>query len=69
VAPPRAFEPSLRIGVRAVLSQKGVRRAPPRELILDGLKHRLLAPEVVEQFVAAAHLEDPAPGYESARSR
>jgi hypothetical protein len=51
-----------------VLSQKGVRRAPLEELILDGLKHQLLAPEVVEQFVAAAHLEDPAPGYKSARS-
>ena len=47
VAPPRAFGPTLRIGVRAVLSQKGVRRAPLEELILDGLKHRLLASEVV----------------------
>jgi site-specific DNA recombinase len=38
-------------------NRKGIRRAPLEALILDGLKHRLLAPELVEEFVAAYHEE------------
>jgi site-specific DNA recombinase len=35
----------------------GVRRAPLEKLILDGLRQRLLAPELIEEFVAAYHDE------------
>jgi site-specific DNA recombinase len=38
-------------------NRKAIRRAPLEALILDGLKHRLLAPELVEEFVAAYHEE------------
>jgi site-specific DNA recombinase len=36
-------------------NRKGIRRAPLEELILHGLRHRLLAPELVEEFVTAFH--------------
>ena len=36
-------------------NRKGVRRAPLEELILHGLRQRLMAPELVEEFVAAFH--------------
>ena len=38
-------------------NRKGVRRAPLEELILSGLRQRLMAPELVEEFVAAFHEE------------
>ena len=38
-------------------NRKGVRRAPLEELILEGLRQRLMAPEMVEEFVAAFHEE------------
>ena len=38
-------------------NRKGVRRAPLEELILDGLRQRLMAPEMVEEFVTAFHEE------------
>jgi site-specific DNA recombinase len=38
-------------------NRKGVRRAPLEELILDGLRQRLMAPEMVEEFVVAYHEE------------
>ena len=34
-----------------------IRRAPLEELILGGLRHRLMAPELVEEFVSAYHEE------------
>jgi len=39
------------------INRKGVRRSPLEELILDGLRQRLMAPEMVEEFVAAYHEE------------
>jgi hypothetical protein len=36
-------------------NRKGIRRALLGELILDGLRQRLMAPELVEEFVAAFH--------------
>ena len=38
-------------------NRKGVRRSPLEELILDGLRQRLMAPEMVKEFVAAYHGE------------
>jgi site-specific DNA recombinase len=38
-------------------NRQGVRRAPLEKLILDGLRQRLLAPELIEEFVAAYHDE------------
>lgn len=38
-------------------NRKGVRRAPLEELILEGLRQRLMAPEMVEEFVTAYHEE------------
>ena len=38
-------------------NRRSVRRAPLEKLILDGLKHRLMAPELVKEFVAAYHQE------------
>ena len=38
-------------------NRKGVRRSPLEELILEGLRQRLLAPEMVEEFVTAFHEE------------
>ena len=37
-------------------NRKSIRRAPLEVLILDGLRHRLMAPELVEEFVAAYHV-------------
>ena len=38
-------------------NRASIRRAPLEELILDGLRQRLMAPELVEEFVAAYHEE------------
>jgi site-specific DNA recombinase len=38
-------------------NRKGVRRSPLEELIVQGLRQRLLAPEMVEEFVTAFHEE------------
>jgi site-specific DNA recombinase len=38
-------------------NRKGVRRAPFEDLILEGLRQRPMAPEMVEEFVAAYHEE------------
>jgi hypothetical protein len=38
-------------------NRRGIRRGPLEELILDGLRQRLMAPELVEEFVAAFHEE------------
>ena len=38
-------------------NRKGVRRSPLEELILEGLRQRLMAPEMVEEFVTAFHEE------------
>jgi site-specific DNA recombinase len=38
-------------------SRGSIRRAPLEALILDGLRQRLMAPELVEEFVAAYHEE------------
>jgi site-specific DNA recombinase len=38
-------------------NNRSVRRGPLEELILDGLRHRLMAPELVEEFVRAFHQE------------
>jgi hypothetical protein len=38
-------------------NRKGVRRSPLEELILEGLRQRLMAPDMVEEFVAAFHEE------------
>jgi hypothetical protein len=38
-------------------NRKGVRRSPLEELILAGLRQRLMAPEMVEEFVTAYHEE------------
>jgi site-specific DNA recombinase len=38
-------------------NRKGVRRAPLEALIVEGLRQRLLAPELVEEFVTAYHEE------------
>jgi site-specific DNA recombinase len=38
-------------------NRKGVRRSPLEELILAGLRQRLMAPEMVVEFVAAYHEE------------
>jgi len=38
-------------------SRGSIRRAPLEELILDGLRQRLMAPELVEEFVSAYHEE------------
>jgi site-specific DNA recombinase len=38
-------------------NRNGVRRAPFEDLILEGLRQRLMAPEMVEEFVAAYHEE------------
>ena len=38
-------------------NRQGVRRAPLEKLILDGLRQRLLAPELIEEFFAAYHDE------------
>ena len=38
-------------------NRKGVRRSPLEELILEGLRQRLMAPEMVEEFVTAYHEE------------
>jgi site-specific DNA recombinase len=38
-------------------NRKSIRRAPLEELIVQGLRQRLLAPEMVEEFVGAFHEE------------
>jgi site-specific DNA recombinase len=38
-------------------NRKSIRRAPLEELIVQGLRQRLLAPELVEEFVTAYHEE------------
>jgi site-specific DNA recombinase len=38
-------------------NRKGMRRAPLEEMILNGLRQRLMAPELVEELVAAFHEE------------
>jgi site-specific DNA recombinase len=38
-------------------NRRGIRRGPLEELILDGLRQRSMAPELVEEFVAAFHEE------------
>jgi len=38
-------------------NRASMRRAPLEALILNGLRHRLMAPELVEEFVAAYHEE------------
>jgi len=38
-------------------NRKSIRRAPLEELIVQGLRQRLLAPELVEEFVTAFHEE------------
>ena len=38
-------------------NRKGVRRSPLEELIVQGLRQRLMAPEMVEEFVTAYHEE------------
>jgi hypothetical protein len=39
------------------MNRKSIRRGPLEELVLDGLRQRLMAPELVEEFVAAFHEE------------
>jgi site-specific DNA recombinase len=58
-------------------NRASVRRGPLEELILDGLRQRLMMPEMVEEFVAAFHEEVnrarrdeiAAPGRKRARAR
>jgi len=38
-------------------NRASIRRAPLEALILDGLRQRLMAPELVEEFIAAYHEE------------
>ena len=38
-------------------NRSSVRRPEMEDLVLDALRHRLMAPELVEEFVAAFHLE------------
>jgi site-specific DNA recombinase len=38
-------------------NRKGIRRSPLEELIVQGLRQRLMAPEMVEEFVTAFHEE------------
>jgi site-specific DNA recombinase len=38
-------------------NRASIRRAPLENLILDGLRHRLMAPELVEEFIGAYHEE------------
>src|SRR5919106_1370572 len=38
-------------------NRKGVRRSPLEALILEGLRQRLMAPEMVEEFITAYHEE------------
>ncbi|HEX6111378.1 MAG TPA: hypothetical protein VFZ10_03660, partial [Geminicoccaceae bacterium] len=51
-------------------TQRGsIRRAPLEELILGGLRHQLMAPELVEEFVAAYHEEVRAMEVNSSRPK